>query len=99
MKDLDMMAWRCGRISLIQGKYAVEILKRFKMMECKAMTTPMASNLKLLSVTSDWVLDVPDKHETRYFLCCAHLEPVPDNSETCSLDSCKAYFEVPEGYN
>ena len=33
-------------------KYAVEILKRFKMMDCKAMTTPMASNLKLLSIAS-----------------------------------------------
>ena len=27
----------------------VEILKRFRMMDCKAMTTPMASNLNLLS--------------------------------------------------
>ena len=50
MKELDMMAWRCGRISMGQGKYAVDILKRFKMMECKAMTTPMALKLKLLSV-------------------------------------------------
>ena len=39
-------------ISLGQGKYAVDILKRFRMMECKGMTTPMASNLKLLSVSS-----------------------------------------------
>ena len=28
--------------------YAVEILKRFDMLECKAMATPMDSNLKLL---------------------------------------------------
>ena len=33
-------------IFLGQGKYAVEILKRFRMMDC--MTTPMASNMKLL---------------------------------------------------
>ena len=39
-------------ISLGQGKYAVEILKRFGMMNCKVMTTPMASNLKLLSDAS-----------------------------------------------
>ena len=52
MKDLDMVAWRCGRISLGQGKYAVDILKRFKPIDYKAMTTPMASNLKLLSVAS-----------------------------------------------
>ena len=30
----------------------VEILKRFRMMDCKAMTTPMASNMKLLSDAS-----------------------------------------------
>ena len=78
------------------------------MMECKAITTPMASNLKLLSDDSseaadydvssnDWVLDVPDEHETRYLLCCEHLEPVLDRSKTCSLDCCKAYSEVPMG--
>ena len=39
-------------LTIGQGKYAVEILKRFRMMDCKTMTTPMASNLKLLSVAS-----------------------------------------------
>ena len=70
-------------------------------MDCKAMTTPMESNLKLLSDASsdDWVLDVPDEYKNIYFLCCEHLEPVPDRSETCSIDCCKAYFEVHEGYN
>ena len=57
MKDLDMMAWRWGRISMGQGKYAVAILKRFRMMDCKAMTTPMASNLKLLSDASSESVD------------------------------------------
>ena len=38
-------------------EYAVEILKRFRMMDCKAMTTPMASNLKLLSVASSELVD------------------------------------------
>ena len=45
-------AWRCG-----QGKYAVEILNRFRMMDCKAMTTSMVSNLKLLSVASTESID------------------------------------------
>ena len=44
-------------ISLGQGKYAVEILKRFGMMDCKAMTTPMALNLNLLSDASSEVID------------------------------------------
>ena len=40
-----------------QGKYAVDILKRFGMMGCKAMNTPMASNLKLLSNASSDSVD------------------------------------------
>ena len=44
-------------ISLGQGNYAVDILKRFEVMDCKAMTTPMASNLKLLSVASSESVD------------------------------------------
>ena len=40
---LDMEVWQnADGISLGQGKYTVEILKRFGMMDCKAMTTPMA---------------------------------------------------------
>ena len=65
MKDLGMMhcflvmeVWQnVDRISLEQGKYAVEILKRFGMMDCKAMPTPMASNLKLLSDASSEEVD------------------------------------------
>ena len=60
MKDLGMMHYFLGMevwqkvdgISLGQGKYAVEILKRFRMMDYKSMTTPMASNLNLLSDAS-----------------------------------------------
>ena len=65
MKDLGMMHYFLGMevwqsvdgIFLGQGKYAVEILKRFGMMDCKAMTTPMASNLKLLSDASSELVD------------------------------------------
>ena len=65
MKDLDMMhyflvmeAWQnVDGISLGQGKYAVKILKRFGMMDCKAMATPMASNLKLLNDASSESVD------------------------------------------
>ena len=42
-------------IFLGQGMYAVEILKRFRMMDC--MTTPIASNLKLLSDASSETID------------------------------------------
>ena len=42
---------------LNQGKYVVEILKRFKMLDCKAMVTPMVSNLKLLQDTTLEIVD------------------------------------------
>ena len=71
MEDLGMMHYFLGMevwkneygISLGQGKYVVEILKRFGMMDCKAMTTPMASNLKLLSVASSESVDAMMYHQ------------------------------------
>ena len=57
MKDLNMMAWRCGRISWGQGKYVVEIMKRFSLMDYKSMTTPLESNMNLLSVASSKTVD------------------------------------------
>jgi len=66
IKDLGMMHYFLGlevwldsyRIFLNQGKYDVEILKRFRMLGCKAMTTPMKTNLKLLHDTSPEIVDV-----------------------------------------
>ena len=63
MKDLGMIHYFLGMevwqsadgISLGRGKYEVDILKRFRMMDCKAMATPMASNLKLLR---DYLLEM-----------------------------------------
>ena len=65
MKDLGMMHYflglelwqRSDGIFLGQGKYAVEILKRFAMMDYKAIATPIASNLKLLSNASFEAID------------------------------------------
>ena len=50
-------------IFLGQWKYAVEILKRFRMMDYKAMTTPMALNLKLLSDASSETVDATMCHQ------------------------------------
>ena len=55
-------------IPIGQGKYAVEILKRFRIMRCDAMTTPMASNLKLLSVSSSESVDAMMYCQMIYFL-------------------------------
>ena len=76
IKDLDMMHYFPGmdvwqimdRISLGQGKYAVEILKRFGMMDYKAMTTPMALNLKLLRVASSESVDATMYRQMIYSL-------------------------------
>ena len=65
MKYLGMMHYFLGMevwqsvdgIFLGQGKYVVEILKRFRMLDCKAIATPMASNLKPLSDASSKSID------------------------------------------
>ena len=44
-------------IFLGHGKYVVDILKRFGMLEYKVITTPMASNLKLLCDVSSEIVD------------------------------------------
>jgi hypothetical protein len=57
MKDLGLMhyflgleIWKQkGEAFLGQGKYTIEILKRFGMEDCKPMATPMITNLKKLN--------------------------------------------------
>ena len=65
IKDLSMMHYFLGikvwqsdeGIFLGQGKYVVDILKMFGMIDYKAMATPMESNLKLLSDASSETVD------------------------------------------
>jgi hypothetical protein len=65
MKDLGLMHYFLGlevwqsleKIFLNQGKYGVEIMKRFDMLECKSMNTPMETKLKLLVDTSSKLID------------------------------------------
>ena len=40
------------------AKYTLESLKRFDMLDCKSMNTPMDTNLKLLSDESSELVDV-----------------------------------------
>jgi hypothetical protein len=81
MKDLGMMhyflgleVWqRTDEIFPSQGKYTVEILKKFGMTDCKSMPTPMVMDLKKMNEAStdsgeidphlyrqsiDWIIDV-----------------------------------------
>ena len=68
----------------------MEILKRFGMMDYKAMATPMASKLKLLSDASLETVDAMMYHKmigslmylmdtTRYFLYYEHIETCSPN--------------------
>ena len=84
-----------AEIFLNQGKYVVEILKRFKMLDCKAIATPMAPNLKLIcDPTSEivdvtvymkeyWFVDVLDKHKFKYFICDEYLDLVHGRADIC----------------
>ena len=61
---LGMEVWQnADGISLKKGKYAIEILKRFGMMDCKGMTTPMTSNMKLFSDASSDTVDAMMYHQ------------------------------------
>ena len=65
MKDLVLMhyflgmeVWQTnGEIFLGQGKYCIEILKRFGMEDCKAMSTPMITNWKKVDTTKEKDVD------------------------------------------
>jgi hypothetical protein len=75
MKDLGMMhyflgleVWqRTDEIFLSQGKYTVEILKKFSMTECKSMPTPMVMDLKKMNDASTYSSDI-DPHLYRYLI-------------------------------
>ena len=66
MKDLGLMHYFLGLevwqnpegILLNQEKYVVEILKRFDMLECKSMATPIDTNLNFLVDASLELIDV-----------------------------------------
>ena len=65
MKDLGLMhyflgmeVWQSsGHIFLGQGKYAVDILRRFEMEDCRPMSTPMITNLKKLVASESELVD------------------------------------------
>ena len=48
---------KLGEIVLSQRKYVVEIMKIFRMMDCKSMSTLMMKNMKLLGGTTSATMD------------------------------------------
>eukprot|EP00253_Pinus_taeda_P017436 PITA_17436 len=65
MKDLGQMHYflgleiwqQKGEIFLGQGRYAIEILKRFRMQDCRPMATPMITNWKKIDASEDKDVD------------------------------------------
>ena len=56
---LGLEVWKFpDEISLNQGKYIIDILKRFGMLDFKAINTLMVTNLKLLNGISSERIDV-----------------------------------------
>jgi hypothetical protein len=55
---LGLEVWQSSKkIFFNQGKYAIEILKSFDMLECKSMNTPMETKLEILVDTSSELVD------------------------------------------
>ena len=77
MKDIGLMRYFLGMelwqspegIFLNQGKYALEILKIFDMLDCKSMATPMDTNLKLISNESSELVDATQYRQLLGHLC------------------------------
>ena len=72
MKDLGLMhyflaleVWQSPEGIFSKGNYVVEILRRFDMLDCRVMATPMATNMKLLS---DETLELVDMNRYKQFI-------------------------------
>lgn len=87
MKNMGLMHYFIGlevwqrfdEIFLSQGKYRVDVLHRFAMMDCKSMATPMVSNLKKLHDISSRI-DLVDltmyKQLIGSLLYLMHMRPI-----------------------
>jgi hypothetical protein len=52
-----------GRFFLGQGKCAVEILRRFRMMECRPMYTPLVTNWRKIDASNSKTVDSTVYHQ------------------------------------
>jgi len=109
---LGMEVWkRLDGIFLNQGKYAVEILKRFGMLDCKAKSAPMVENLKFLCDTTSETVDATIYRQmigslmylmsTRTYICFAMntLSQYMIEPRHVHLNYGKTCDDVPKGYN
>ena len=69
MKDIGLIHYylglevlqKLGKVFLGQGRYVLEILQRFGMMDCKSMMTPILTNSKKLT-GSDFRMEDPSMY-------------------------------------
>jgi hypothetical protein len=98
MKDIGLMhyfleleVWQQpGEIFHRQGKYAVEILRWFGMMDCKSMTTPMITNLKKLGALNSNLVDPTMSRE----LIGSLMYLVNTRSDICFVVNTLSHFMV-----
>ena len=79
------------------------------MIDCKAMTAPMTTNLKLLNDDTFETVDATlyrqnelftnllNQYKTKYMFCCKHTKLVHGESQTNSPDRSKTCDEVSKG--
>jgi hypothetical protein len=110
MKDLGLMhyflgleIWQTdGCFFLGQGKYTVEILCRFKMENCRPMSTPLVTNWRKIDVSSSETVD-PTIYR-QFIGSLMHLintkpESVHGGPSESALDSCEACASLLERYS
>lgn len=98
MKDLRLMHYYLGlevwqgldEVYLGQGKYVTKMLKRFDMMDCKPMTTPMITNLKRLRSSESSPVD-PSKYRQ---LIGALMYVVNTRPDICFAVNVLSQFQV-----
>ena len=55
---LGLEVWKkCGEVFLGQGKYAIKILQKFGMMDCKSMDTSMTTDIRKVKVPDSDPID------------------------------------------
>lgn len=94
-------------LTLSQGRYATDVVRRAGMEKCKAVTTPLASSEKL-SITDGMKLSsddatryrsggsptIFDSDEARYFILCEQGVSVLTCTNYNSLECCQAHFTL-----
>eukprot|EP00253_Pinus_taeda_P036121 PITA_36121 len=109
MKDLEnlhyclgLKVWKdSGQTFLTQGKYARNLLERFRMEQCRSAATPLQQNLKLSSddgfSDSDWAGNLDDRRSITGYAFSIGSEVIAWSSKkqsTVALSSYEAEYQA-----